>query len=93
MINQQLKFILVQGPEGFSLYLNRVRIAGPKLANGGKVLHEWTVETRDLLYAVNESTKVVSTVASVALDNLRSKGRAALGRLSKMKVKPKAQSK
>ena len=84
-----LKFTLVQGPEGLSLYLNMYRVAGPKPWGGGKVLHEWTVETDDLLEALNQSTKVVATVAAGAFGKLRSKGRAALETFTKRKGKGK----
>ena len=44
----------VSGVEGNSVYLNAVRIAGPKPWGGGKVLKSWTVKRNDVLRALHE---------------------------------------
>jgi hypothetical protein len=44
---------IVKGVEGMSLYVNCLRIAGPKPWGGGKILYHWEVTFKDLQEAMD----------------------------------------
>jgi hypothetical protein len=49
------KVTVLKGVEGFSVYINDYRVAGPKPWGGGKILQEWKVERKDMETALHIS--------------------------------------
>ena len=50
----KMKLVYVSGVEGNSVYLNDIRIAGPKPWGGGKIIKSLNVEEKNILYAMKK---------------------------------------
>ncbi len=55
--DKEYELVLCDGVEGRSIYLNDVRIAGPKPWGGGKTLARWVVKESHLLNAIPNLNK------------------------------------
>ena len=53
MANQQVYIDIVSGVEGHSIYINDVRVAGPKPWGGGNRVHHFLVDVKDIEEALN----------------------------------------
>ena len=51
-MSQDLELLVVSGPEGNSVYLNGLRIAGPKPWGGGQTLHTFRASEKDIKKAL-----------------------------------------
>lgn len=49
------ELVHVAGVEGTGIYLNSIRIAGPKPWGGGKIVHRCTVSDDDIQRALKEA--------------------------------------
>jgi len=70
MPNPQVYIDIVGGIEGPSVYINDIRVAGPKPWAGGALLHHFLVDVKDIEDALKGSNRSVATciVCSEPLD-------------------------
>jgi hypothetical protein len=51
-VSQIVKIDLIQGVEGFALYIDKYRVAGPKPWGGGTSIHSFEVRRNDMIIAL-----------------------------------------
>lgn len=52
--DKTFELFITDGQEGWGVYLNNHRIAGPKPWGGGKIIKSWPVSAKDLKTAIGE---------------------------------------
>lgn len=54
-MDSKVKIEIVDGPGGYSLYINDTRVAGPKPLGGGRITETFWVEEKAILDAIGHS--------------------------------------